>query len=290
MSGVTRRHPGQPRQPCSRAALIILSSVLFSGGLRGQTGTVEAISPDPPAQKDLTDLSIEQLMDTIEQDGINFRLKLTHRFYPMCGWTGRQEGGRSWALPQRANALRKRTGIAIRFLCISLGFMAKADATEDYASLEYKVKAAYLFHFAKFVEWPPNAFAGAKGPIVFGVVGKDPFGEILDETLKGKTAAEHPILIKRYKGAEDLEPCHILFVSASLDQDLKKVFEKLKDFPALTVGESENFAAKGGIIGFVLKEKKVRFEINVDGAKRSGLKVSSKLLQVGTVVKEGGGK
>jgi len=208
----------------------------------------------------------------------------------MCGWTGRQEGGRSWALPQRANALRKRTGIAIRFLCISLGFMATADATEEDASLEYKVKAAYLFHFAKFVEWPPNAFAGAKGPIVFGVVGKDPFGEILDETLKGKMAAEHPILIKRYKGAEDLEPCHILFVSASLDQDLKKIFEKLKDFPALTVGESESFAAKGGIIGFVLKEKKVRFEINVDGAKRSGLKVSSKLLQVGTVVKEGGGK
>ncbi len=151
---------------------------------------------------------------------------------------------------------------------------------------EYKIKAAYLLNFARFVEWPRSAFTDERSPIIIGIVGEDPFGEELEQTIKDSTVGGRAIGVRRFREIAEIEGCHVLFISTSLDKQLKAVLRHLGSQPVATVGESERFAAGGGIFGFFIKENKVRFEVNVDAAKRAGLKISAKLLQVGTVVKD----
>ncbi len=145
---------------------------------------------------------------------------------------------------------------------------------------EYRIKAACLYRFAQFIEWPASAFSGEKAPLVFGVLGKDPFGEVLDQTLKGKTIAGRTIAIKRFASVKAIESCHMLFVSSSETQKLEEVFEATKASPTATVGEAEGFLKAGGIFRFFVQENKVQFEINKAAAKLAGLEISSKLLRL----------
>jgi hypothetical protein len=183
---------------------------------------------------------------------------------------------RSFGLPAPATLLS-----CVVFLV--LGSTGRGSAQTNQASV-YELNAAYLFNFAKFIEWPAGTFSDPSAPLVFAVAGEDPFGSILDRTLKGKKIGSRPIVIKRFKRVSDIEPCHILFVSSSLASKLPQVLEKLKGAPTVTVGESEGFARKGGVFRFLLMDNKVRFEINVDATRRLGLAVSAKLLQVAIVV------
>lgn len=149
---------------------------------------------------------------------------------------------------------------------------------------EYAVKAAFLYNFAKFVEWPPEAFADPTAPVVIGVLGEDPFGTVLDETTSGERAHGREIVIRRLNLDSDLSSVHLLFISASERRRLPDLLRQLDGQRVLTVADMDNFAAAGGIIQLVNQDRRIRFSINVRAAGRANLKISSKLLSLATVV------
>jgi hypothetical protein len=153
----------------------------------------------------------------------------------------------------------------------------KADVVKG--TSEYELKAAFLYNFAKFVEWPAGAFSEASAPIVVGVVGDDPFKGSLD-SVEGKSANGHQVSIRRLSASQDLRSCHVLFVSSSERKRLDQIVASLGDASVLTVGEMEGFATNGGMIRLTMEDSKVRFEINAGTARRARLKVSSKLLSL----------
>jgi hypothetical protein len=159
-------------------------------------------------------------------------------------------------------------------------------AQAEGASLEYQVKAAFLYNFAKFVDWPDGAFAKDSDPVVIGVLGENPFGKTLDESVEGRTVNERPLVVRYFKTAEEIRPCHILYIAHSDRRRLRAAFDAVKDKHTLTVGETIDFTEAGGIIGFTLEDGKVRFGINSAASQHAGLKISSKLLKLATTVRE----
>jgi hypothetical protein len=158
------------------------------------------------------------------------------------------------------------------------------------APTEYQIKAAFLYNFVKFVEWPPETLPGNRAPIVVAVLGKDPFGSALDDVILGKVVDGHPIQILRTNSMQDLKACQIAFISPSEVKRLPEILVGLRGSSVLTVGEADHFAQLGGMIQFTLEGNKVRFAINVDAAERARLKVSSKLLSLATVVHDEAGR
>ncbi len=169
------------------------------------------------------------------------------------------------------------------FLPILAGFAADVAAGRR-VSLEYRVKAAYLYNFLKFVDWPGEGGEGS-GPYIIGVVGEDPFGKEL-VSIGEKTVKGRPLKIKYFKRVQELETCHILFVSVSETERIERILKRLDGMPVLTVGDVAGFAQRGGMISLVKKGKTIRFEINLEAAERSGLKISSKLLRLARIVEK----
>ena len=151
---------------------------------------------------------------------------------------------------------------------------------------EYQVKAAFLYNFAKFVEWPPGSFKSANDPIVVCVLGRSPFGELLDQSVKGKQIEGHKLVVREAPDVQECLACQLLFIAASERKRLPAILGFLKTGPVLTVGETANFAAAGGIINFKLDDGKVSLEINVHAAQRARLRISSKLLSLAKIVKD----
>jgi hypothetical protein len=151
-------------------------------------------------------------------------------------------------------------------------------------SREYQIKAAFLFNFARFVEWPAAAFGSSDSPLSLCVLGEDPFGSALDETVRGEKVRDRRLEVRRTSEVVDLDACQLVFVSASERGRLPEILSALGSKSVLTVSEVEEFAARGGVINFVLVDNRVRFEINPGAAKRSGLKISSELLRLGRIV------
>jgi hypothetical protein len=180
-------------------------------------------------------------------------------------------------------ALRSRAGAALvasHFAVTAL--LATTPAPSPQAVSEYKVKAAFLFNFARFVEWPERD--DDRDSVTIGVVGLDPFGESLDQVVRGKTVGTKRIAIRRFAGIEELEPCNIVFISQSESSRLDEILKALEGTATLTVGDDDEFALRGGIIRFFTQESKIRFEINLEAAEHEGLQLSSKLLQVARTV------
>lgn len=157
------------------------------------------------------------------------------------------------------------------------------------APKEYQVKAAFLYNFAKFVEWPAGAFEKPQTPYSICVLGSDPFGEDLDiaaaENVQGRK-----MMVRRLGDVKNAAGCHILFVSLSERRKLPAILQALGNAPTLTVGEDEDFVRAGGCLRFFVTDNKVRFEINVQATERARLKVSAKLLSLARVVGKSGGK
>ena len=149
---------------------------------------------------------------------------------------------------------------------------------------EYQVKAAFLYHFTKYMEWPPGAFASAGPGIVLGVLGVDPFQGAVEDVIRDRTVEGRPLSWKRFEDPPRPGECHVLFIGSAEQARLNKALDRLKTLPILTVGESEAFGRAGGIAWFRLEGNKLRFAINLDAARRAGLKISSRLLGVATVV------
>lgn len=149
---------------------------------------------------------------------------------------------------------------------------------------ESEVKAAYLYKFSGFVDWPDTVFSSDKAPFLIGVLGDDPFQSILDKTIEGKKAKDHPVAAKRSNIPSDLKECHIVFISASEKNRIESIIAEFATEPVLTVSDSEDFVKQGGVIGLVNIDDKIRFEVNLDAAKKAGLKISSQLLDVARVI------
>ena len=177
---------------------------------------------------------------------------------------------------RRASGWSSLTLIA---LLVSIAMAAPAQVDE------YHLKAAFLLNFAKFVEWPPQAFAAADDPITICILGKNPFGNILAETVSGKTVAGRPLVVRQLAAGQPVSGCPILFVSASEDRRFRAMAGSLKGAGILTVGESEGFAAEGGIINFKLERGNIRLEINAEAAEEARVHISSKLLSLAQIVR-----
>jgi len=164
-----------------------------------------------------------------------------------------------------------------------LGAATSASA-QDSPSVEYQVKAAFLFNFAKFVDWPLNSFPDEKTPITICIFRYDPFGSALDDIIRGKNIDNRPFVKRRIDDIGELKACQIVFVSAREDKLLSDILNNLKGTSALVVGESENFAERGGEIQFYLENNRMRFTVNVDAVQRARLSISSKLLTLAKIV------
>jgi hypothetical protein len=160
----------------------------------------------------------------------------------------------------------------------------KAQQAPSHAD-EYRVKAAILFNLAKFVEWPKEAFANASAPLVLCVLGADPFGSLLDHTLKGRLIEGRSLVAMRI--TEVTPGCHMLFVSATERKHLPVIADQLGGKSVLTVGEDDAFTEEGGMISLALDGERVRFGINSRMAERAGLKVSARLLSLAGPQKAG---
>jgi uncharacterized protein DUF4154 len=181
---------------------------------------------------------------------------------------------------------------ALALLClratVALGQSASpspsAPASPTDPPSEYRVKALYLYNLARFVEWPAEARREAEAPFVIVVLGRDPFGSVLDDTMAGKAIENRRIEVRRLGRVEDAGDAQIVFVSASERRDLPAILKALDRPGVLTVGEWDGFAEQGGMVTFLVQEGRVRFEINPRRAEEAGLKVSSQLLKLATIV------
>ena len=147
---------------------------------------------------------------------------------------------------------------------------------------EYQLKSAYLFNFARFVEWPKTALATPTTPLVIGILGENPFHEDLSKTIGNKTVDSHPVVIQEFRSVTDVTNCHVLFISTSEKKQLPEIFQSLKGTSVLTVGETDHFTETGGMINFFMEGTKIRFQINKEAAGAGGLKISSKLMALAT--------
>lgn len=146
---------------------------------------------------------------------------------------------------------------------------------------EYEVKAAFLFNFMQFVEWPANAATNAKSPLWIGVLGEDPFGNALAEAIEGETILGRPLALKRGRQIADLKDCHLIFVCRSERVRLGEILAALRGHSALTVSDTDQFCEHGGMIGLINEGGRIRFDINLEAAEQCNLKISSKLLRLG---------
>ena len=167
---------------------------------------------------------------------------------------------------------------------IFLGMLLTARARGQEID-EYQVKAAFLYNFAKFVEWPSQAFKTSQDPIVVCVLGHNPFGNALQEVIRGKSVDGRAFAFRQVANAGEADTCQILFVSSAEAKHFRSLCGNLKPAGILTVGEAQGFAANGGVINFKLDDGRVHFEINVDAAERAQLHISSKLLSLAQIVR-----
>ena len=171
---------------------------------------------------------------------------------------------------------------AIRFVPLLLGVVAPArTAYAQDPALEYRVKAAYLLNFTRYTEWPPAAFAGPHDALNVCIVGRDPFGPVLEQTLLGHRTPSRPLRILRPARPPE-GVCHVAFLGAATPAVLESWLTVLATEPTLTVGDGDSFVDAGGMIGFVILDETVRFEINAAATRAARLHLSSRLLSLAT--------
>jgi hypothetical protein len=149
---------------------------------------------------------------------------------------------------------------------------------------DYEVKAAFLYNFARFVEWPAEAGPDPGTPFVIAILGRDPFGAVLDETVAGKTVGGRPIEVRRVARVDEARDAQIVFVSPSERANVAAILKALERPGILTVGDTDGFATQGGAINFTVHARRVRFEINPAAAEQARLKMSSQLLKLALLV------
>lgn len=161
-------------------------------------------------------------------------------------------------------------------LSLTLLLAGKGHAAPS-SSLEYRVKAAYLLQFTRYTEWPSQAFPSATAPIRICILGPDPFGDTLEKTVTGRKSGTRGIEVHRlteFKGSS----CHVIFIGQTQEGTEAEVLKSAEGKPILTIGESNGFLSRGGILKFIILEDTVQFEVNLKIARHSLLKLSSRML------------
>jgi len=191
-----------------------------------------------------------------------------------------------------------RSECARRFATSVLGFCLACilshtaiaqSGNEAVINREHTLKALFIYNFGSYVEWPPTTSTNDGRPFVIGILGSTPVESTLREIAVTKTINGRRIVIQRFASADAVKPCQILFIASnSSPQVQQQVVEKLQREPVLIVGESKGFALHGAVVNFYLEANKIRFEINVDAARRHHLTISSKLLALAKIVDSNG--
>ena len=151
---------------------------------------------------------------------------------------------------------------------------------------EYQVKAAFLYNFAKFVEWPSGTFGSSSSTLQICVFGQETLTSDLTQIISGKTVNGHPLEVKQVARLQEMQGCHVVFAAVTDRTQIKSILEGLRGSSVLTVGDTSGFAEQGGMINFVLDHDHVQFEVNAKAAEEAGLHISSRLLSVAKVVIE----
>jgi len=230
---------------------------------RRQGPELAVVNPSPP--------------NSILAAGANFALRFETNWVEMKSCKPRGEANPVIA----AQRFMRSRAISILGLSLIWLLLAGGDGrAQESPPTEYQLKAAFLFNFAKFVEWPPAAFAEATSPIVLGILGENPFGDALERTIRDKTINNRRLEIKPFPSSAAATNCHILFISTSEKARLPEILAGLRGASVLTVGETDRFTETGGMINLFRQGNKIRFQINEVAAGSVGLKVSSKLLRL----------
>lgn len=185
-------------------------------------------------------------------------------------------------------ALRRAGRSALRFALIAALLLPTygASTSPERQISEYEVKAAYVYYFAKFTEWPAEALPASNSPIVIGVLGNNEFTSMLETIVKGKTVQSHPISVQALKMPASFSNCHIIYISSSEHRYLRQIAESVQGMPVLTVTETEKGARSKGLINLLDEGGKVQFEVDLAGAAKAKLKISSKLLRLANAFSE----
>ena len=172
-------------------------------------------------------------------------------------------------------------------LAVALVLLAPRVTAQSRKPQEGEVKAAYLLNFGRFTKWPADRLPeGDRFTIcVLGVLGRDPLGSALDGVVSGETIDGQHVVVRRLAKAEEAQGCRVLFISGSESTRVRQILRQIDGAPTLTVSDSPDFIALGGMIQFVIAENRVRFSINVEATEQAGLALSSELLRVAVSVK-----
>ncbi len=179
----------------------------------------------------------------------------------------------------RLNALSRGRSFASSVLCALLLLTAPAHAE---APVEYRLKAAFMYNFTRFIEWPQPLESGRRY-MDLCILGDNPFGSSLD-AISGKQIRDKSLRLREHSEPGELDGCQLVFISRSEEAHLLDILARLADMPVLSVSEIDNFSHRGGIIHLMVVNNKVQFSINLDAAERAGLHISSKLLNLANIV------
>ncbi|HEY5029655.1 MAG TPA: YfiR family protein [Candidatus Angelobacter sp.] len=152
------------------------------------------------------------------------------------------------------------------------------------AATEDQVKAAYVFNFAKFIQWPAEVFATTDAPMNFCVLGRSPVVDELDSSMTGKSVNGHAIVVRHLHSPDEIKGCHLIFLAASAGKQQQKLIQAAKGSAALLVAETPGFAHAGGTINFIMENGRLIFEVNINAAESAHLKINSKLLALARIV------
>lgn len=177
-----------------------------------------------------------------------------------------------------------KRGLSLPGIAWALMFALCLNLQAQSPPTEYQVKAAYLLNFGKFVTWPATTAAANPEPFSICVLGEDPFGSILDSTVRGEKIDGRSVVAKRIRGSGEVSACNILFISRSEQGQVRKIASSLGKSGVLTVSDSQDFISHGGAIQFTLSGNRVRFEVNLNATQEAGLGLSSELLKVASSV------
>jgi len=187
----------------------------------------------------------------------------------------------------RDRTLRVEATATVAFLLLAplLSPIVRPADPQARSPSEYEVKAAFVYNFARFIEWPPEAYPDGVAGLVAPLLGDDPFPGVPGEVLRGKSAQGRALATRRLRWGQDVQGCHILYVSPSERARLGQILENVRGQSILTIGDTDGFAQLGGIVNFVLEDGKVRFEINPESAGRARLRISSRLLTLARIIR-----
>ena len=193
----------------------------------------------------------------------------------------RPAAGAAAALPPPG---RRGGLVALLAVCLAATVATRGDSTR-----EYDLKAVLLFNLTRFAEWPSEAFAAPDSPLVIGILGRDPYGNTLDDVVRAESYGTHKIEVVRLRNPDAVTDCQMVVIGADETGALPSILARLSGRPVLTVSDFDDFARRGGMIGLnKTNDGKIHLRINLSAVKVSGVRISGKLIRVAELVEFGG--